>query len=154
MTDNSGNIGKSAEDNGGKQIATPNANTNPYSLSTSAPTNLRRTTSLTITASATDREQSTLSYALYFNGSYKQTVSGAKGNTVTFTAISGLSEATHYSWYVNVSDGAGGSARLNGSAYTNCSGVSIACIPTEVCTKCGVSRLYVFKMRCGADRVS
>ncbi len=125
VTDNAGNTGKSAEDNGGMQIATPSANTNPYNLTTSAPTNLRTTTSLTITASATDNEQTTLYYDLYWNGSstVTQTLSGTKGSTVTFTAKTGLTMATSYSWRIVVRDGVGG--QYNGSstsASTNCSG--------------------------------
>ena len=124
MTDNAGNVGKSAEDNGGAQIATPSANTNPYNLTTSAPTNLRTTTSLTITASATDNEQTTLYYDLYWNGSstVAQTVQGTRGSTVTFTARTGLSMATKYYWTVIVRDGAGGEQDVNSeSAFTNCS---------------------------------
>ena len=131
VTDNAGNAGKSAEDNSGTQIATPSANTNPYNLTTSAPTNLRTTTSLTITASATDNEQSTLYYDLYWNGSstVTQTVSGTKGNTVTFTARTGLTKRTSYSWRIVVRDGVGG--QQNGaikSAYTNCPGNDSGCL--------------------------
>ena len=124
VTDNAGNIGKSAEDNGGTQIATPSANTNPYNLTTSAPTNLRTTTSLTITASATDNEQTTLYYDLYWNGSstVTQTVQGTRGNTVTFTARTGLKQASIYSWEIIVRDGNGGTNTEISDAYTNCAG--------------------------------
>ena len=140
--DNAGNIGKSAEDNGGTQIATPSANTNPYNLTTSAPTNLRRTTSLTITASATDNEQTTLYYDLYWNGSstVTQTVQGTRGSTVTFTARTGLTKRTSYSWRIVVRDGAGG--QQNGtstSAYTNCPGNDSGCLggqQGEACQSC------------------
>ncbi len=128
--DNAGNTGKSAEDNGGTQIATPSANTNPYNLTTSAPTNLRRTTSLTITASATDNEQNTLYYDLYWNGSstVTQTVQGTRGNTVTFTARTGLTKRTSYSWRIVVRDGVGGIQHgTSSSAYTNCPGNDSGC---------------------------
>ncbi len=132
VTDNAGNAGKSAEDNGGTQIATPSANTPPYNLTTSAPTNLRTTTSLTITASATDNEQTTLYYDLYWNGSstVTQTVQGTRGNTVTFTARTGLKKRTSYSWRIVVRDGVGG--QQNGTstnAYTNCPGNDSGCNP-------------------------
>ena len=128
--DNAGNIGKSAEDNGGTQIATPSANTNPYNLTTSAPTNLRTTTSLTITASATDNEQTTLYYDLYWNGSstVTQTVQGTRGNTVTFTTRTGLTKRTSYSWRIVVRDGVGGTCNgTSTSAYTNCPGNDSGC---------------------------
>ena len=130
VVDNAGNTGKSAEDNGGMQIATPSANTNPYNLTTSAPTNLRTTTSLTITACATDNEQSTLYYDLYWNGSstVTQTVSGTKGNTVTFTARTGLTKRTSYFWRIVVRDGEGGQfSGVNTTAFTNCPGNDSGC---------------------------
>ena len=137
--DNAGNIGKSAEDNGGTQIATPSANTNPYNLTTSAPTNLRTTTSLTITASATDNEQTTLYYDLYWNGSstVTQTVQGTRGNTVTFTAKTGLTKRTGYSWKIVVRDKVGGTQNTSTRAYTNCPGNDSGCpgeVADSVCT--------------------
>ena len=142
VTDNAGNIGKSAEDNSGTQIATPSANTNPYNLTTSAPTNLRSTTSLTITASATDNEQTTLYYDLYWNGSSKvtQTVQGTRGNTVTFTAKTGLAKRTSYSWKIVVRDGVGGTCiGTSASAYTNCPGNDSNCAGGVLitCDNCG-----------------
>ena len=141
VTDNAGNAGKSAEDNSGTQIATPSANTNPYNLTTSAPTNLRTTTSLTITASATDNEQNTLYYDLYWNGSstVTQTVQGTRGSTVTFTARTGLTKRTSYSWRIVVRDNVGGQqSGSTTSAYTNCPGNDIVCNngKTESCTTC------------------
>ena len=134
MTDNAGNTGKSAEDNGGMQIATPSANTNPYNLTTSAPTNLRTTTSLTITTSATDNEQTTLYYDLYWNGSstVTQTVQATRGNTVTFTARTGLTKRTSYSWKIVVRDNAGGFSTAQQKASTNCDGKGIK----ENCDNC------------------
>ena len=153
VTDNAGNIGKSVIDNEtGTSVSTPSANTNPYNLTTSAPTNLRSTTSLTIIASATDNEQNLLYYDLYWNGSstVTQTVQGTKGNTVTFTARTGLTKRTSYSWKIVVRDGVGG--QQNGAikrAYTNCPGNDSGCIVEGngqcttclgrglVCSKCG-----------------
>ena len=130
VTDNAGNQGKSAEDTeAGITIATPSANTSPYNLTTSAPTNLRSTTSLTITASATDNEQTTLYYDLYWNGSstVTETKSETKGNTVTFTARTGLTKRTSYSWKIVVRDNAGGQKEELTSAYTNCQGNDLSC---------------------------
>ncbi len=120
-----GNMGKSAGDSeAGKSISTPSANTNPYNLTTSAPIYLRKPTSLTITASARDNEQTTLYYDLYWNGSSKvmETQESTNGFSVTFTTIRELTEATRYTWRVVVRDGGGGI--LKGSTqicYTNCS---------------------------------
>ena len=143
-----GNVGKSSGDNeAGTPASTPSANTPPYNLTTSAPTNLRSTTSLTITASATDDEQTTLYYDLYWNGSstVTETKSGTKGNTVTFTARTGLTKRTSYSWRIVVRDNAGGQqSGSTTSAYTNCLGNDSNCVG-YVETNCG---------RCGRRRQS
>ena len=136
MTDNAGNIGKSVIDNEtGTSVSTPSANTNPYNLTTSAPTNLRSTTSLTIIASATDNEQTTLYYDLYWNGNstVTETKQGTRGNTVTFTARNGLIQATQYLWKIVVRDGLGGKKELSSSAYTNCPGPLVG---WASCTSC------------------
>ncbi len=126
-----GNMGKSAGDNeAGKSISTPSANTNPYNLTTSAPIYLRKPTSLTITASARDNEQTALYYDLYWNGSstVTETKQGTRGNTVTFTARTGLTKRTSYSWRIVVRDGVGGQQRgTTNSAYTNCPGNDSGC---------------------------
>ena len=148
VTDNAGNVGKSAGDNeAGTPISTPSANTNPYNLTTSAPTNLRSTTILTITASATDNEQDTLYYDLYWNGSstVTETKSGTKGTAVTFTARTGLTKRTIYSWRIVVRDGAGGEQNgASTSAYTNCPGNDQSCVgyKSVTCSYCSGKGSY------------
>lgn len=131
VTDKAGNEGTST---GSYSVTTQVANTKPYNLTTTAPSNNRTTYSLTITASATDDEQSTLYYDLYWNGSgaIKETKSATKDNPVTFTQITGLNMATYYSWKIVVRDNNGGSAEKAGYAYTNCSGQTLSCSRAEL----------------------
>ena len=141
VTDNAGNVGKSAEDNGGTQIATPSANTPPYNASTSCSS--KTTTSMTITARAYDNDSpiQTLTYKLYWNGSSSvyDTKTGTSGNSVTFNTVTGLREYTTqtYSWIVEINDGHGGSTRVYGSGRTYCSGRTNSCIVNgESCSNC------------------
>ena len=148
MTDNAGNVSKSTGDTElGTSASTPSANTSPYSATTSCSS--KSTTSMTIIARAYDREQTSLSYTLYFNGSYKQTLNGSSG--VTFNIVTGLSKRTNYSWYVVVSDGKGGSVTARNNSYTNCPGNDSGCAGGGIkgsCQTCGGAGIICYKGHC------
>ncbi|MCI8622020.1 MAG: hypothetical protein HFJ50_10405, partial [Clostridia bacterium] len=63
-------------------------------------------------------------YTLSLNGQTR-TATGTSGNYVTFSAISGLSEYTTYSWTVTVKDSNNASLSGSGKARTYCSGTRI-----------------------------
>jgi hypothetical protein len=112
------------------------ANTPPYNLTTDLSS--RTTNSLTVRARAYDNDSpaQTLTYTLSLNGQTR-TATGTSGNYVTFSAVSGLSEYTTYSWTVTVKDT--NNATISGSASdrTYCSGANRTCSkPSGTCTAC------------------
>ncbi|MBI5227157.1 right-handed parallel beta-helix repeat-containing protein, partial [Candidatus Micrarchaeota archaeon] len=80
------------------------------------PSNLTNTsnTSLSLNFTATDNAATTLSCALYLDGSVNATNSSVSNNTLTNFTISGLAEGTHQ-WFVSCND----SSTNNGNSSTN-----------------------------------
>ncbi|MCI8620711.1 MAG: hypothetical protein HFJ50_02590, partial [Clostridia bacterium] len=78
-----------------------------------------------------------LTYTLSLNGQTR-TATGTSGNYVTFSAVSGLSEYTTYSWTVTVKDTNNASTSKTGSDRTYCSGTTYSCTPTGggTCSTC------------------
>ncbi|MCI8622011.1 MAG: hypothetical protein HFJ50_10360, partial [Clostridia bacterium] len=78
-----------------------------------------------------------LTYTLSLNGQTR-TATGTSGNYVTFSAVSGLSEYTTYSWTVTVKDTNNASTSATGSDRTYCSGKGAICqYPNVTCSACG-----------------
>ena len=102
------------------------ANTPPYNLTTDLSS--RTTNSLTVRARAYDNDSpaQTLTYTLSLNGQTR-TATGTSGNYVTFSAISGLSEYTTYSWTVTVKDSNNSTISGSTSDRTYCSGKGLIC---------------------------
>ncbi|MCI8621752.1 MAG: hypothetical protein HFJ50_08855, partial [Clostridia bacterium] len=117
VTDGAGRT-NSAQTTGTTKVA----NTPPYSLTTDLSS--RTTNSLTVRARAYDTEDGNanknLTYTLSLNGQTR-TATGTSGNYVTFSAVSGLSEYTTYSWTVTVKDSNNASTSKAGSDRTYCS---------------------------------
>ena len=116
------------------------ANTPPYNLSTDLSS--RTTNSLTVRARAYDTEDGNtnknLAYTLSLNGQTR-TATGKSGNYVTFSAVTGLSEYTTYSWTVTVKDSNNVSISGTSSDRTYCSGKRHKCSGGEYdyrCTSC------------------
>ncbi|MCI8621604.1 MAG: hypothetical protein HFJ50_07975 [Clostridia bacterium] len=91
---------------------------------------------MTVRARAYDNDnpKQTLTYTLSLNGQTR-TATGTSGNYVTFSAVSGLSEYTTYSWTVTVKDSNNASISGSGSDRTYCSGKTYYCKgPSQECT--------------------
>ena len=160
--DNAGNVGKSAEDNGGTQIATPSANTPPYNLTVSYAS--KGTTSITVTARAYDKEDGATGKNLTYtvqtstNGSSwtnRGTSTGLSGIQVSIQA-SGLRVFTEYYWRVIVTDTGGFSvsSAIQPVVRTRCNGGGAIC-SYDICSPmcrlgnaggciywCGLNRSY------------
>ena len=108
----------------------------------------KTTSSIKVTARATDANGDNLTYTLYTstseNGSYTQraTTSANQNTTVTLNAT-GLSDYTTYWWYVQVSDGEETRASNKQSVRTYCPGTGLTCYTdscpgtqTITCTTC------------------
>ncbi|MCI8622005.1 MAG: hypothetical protein HFJ50_10325, partial [Clostridia bacterium] len=99
----------------------------------------RTTNSLTVRARAYDNDSpaQTLTYTLSLNGQTR-TATGTSGNYVTFSAVSGLSEYTTYSWTVTVKDSCNASISGSGSDRTYCSGRIYSCsnYSSSTCSRC------------------
>ena len=108
----------------------------------------KTTTSIKVTARATDANGDQLTYRLYTstsqNGSYTQkaTTTASQNSTVTLNAT-GLSNYTTYWWYVTVSDGQVTQTSSKQSVRTYCPGTGLTCTTslcpgtqTITCTTC------------------
>ena len=132
MADNSGNIGKSSGDSEtGTNISTPSANTAPR-FTTQAYCSSRSTNSLTISAVATDNEQTSLTYTLYGGTSssdlsYITSKTGTRGNIVNII-YSGRSSYVYYYFRIDVSDGITTTKGIVSSARSSCSGTTNSCL--------------------------
>ena len=109
----------------------------------------KTTSSITVTARATDENGDRLTYRLYTstsqNGTYTQkaTTSANQSSTVTLNAT-GLSNYTTYWWYVQVSDGEETRTSSKQSVRTYCPGTGYTCYTSSCpgtqtisCTSCG-----------------
>ena len=100
---------------------------------------------MTVRARAYDNDSpaQTLTYTLSLNGQTR-TATGTSGNYVTFSAISGLSEYTTYSWTVTVKDSNNSTISGSTSDRTYCSGSTQNCSgPNKVlCSECLGRRLF------------
>ena len=125
---------------------TVDANVGP--VLASAAFSSKTTSSIRVTARATDANGDNLTYTLYTstsqNGSYTQkaTTSASQNATVTLSATS-LSNYTTYWWYVQVSDGEVTRTSSKQSVRTYCPGTGYTCYPdscsgtqTTTCSAC------------------
>ena len=125
---------------------TVDANVGP--VLASAAFSSKTTSSIRVTARATDANGDRLTYRLYTstsqNGTYTQkaTTSASQSSTVTLNAT-GLSNYTTYWWYVQVSDGEVTRTSSKQSVRTYCPGTGYTCYPdscsgtqTTTCSAC------------------
>ena len=118
---------------------TINAITNTAPTMGTVTFNSKTTNSITVRATATDRDGDNLTYTLYvstsLNGSYTPngTATGASGSAVTLTAT-GLSQYTTYYYYVHVTDTIATAQSSKGqNVRTYCPGTGLTCT-TEACS--------------------